>query len=423
MTKLMQSFKVEMSEEEEAELAIKDMIHTIDNRTVRVGLANQKQRNEIGIGKWDILELLELGNLQKSLNCSNIHFGNLKNMYEFVLSQFNAKFNAFNAKNSKLNINPDLRTIEIHLAIESYAIKFEIRFEGIDIICMNENRNNTLNAYFVLNRAPFIFRLKEDGFAGEISNDWVRTVIDTSQMNWTLSAEFDASNKNKVIKEIKHIRGVKSIFKHLARKNLSYSVGDFRSDLEYQDFESLYATECLLSQHSSAIFGKLNKEFASMLNNYKDSPNMICKCIQSIILKLYKKRYFGLIRLMQEAVDDNKKILVNNVNKKKNENIAFIRRAVVTPTRIIYYFKQENFGNRVTRKFGEDNFLRIRFRDEDLRKLNRGRDFYEMKDLYEKIRSLLIDGIVCCGRRYEFLAMSSSQMRDHGCWFFYNKGK
>ncbi|CAF1105581.1 unnamed protein product, partial [Didymodactylos carnosus] len=56
------------------------------------------------------------------------------------------------------------------------------------------------------------------------------------------------------------------------------------------------------------------------------------------------------------------------------------------------------------------------FRDEDYRKLTNASD--SMINLYEYIKSVLIRGIIICDRRYEFLAFSSSQLRDHSTWMF-----
>jgi RNA-dependent RNA polymerase len=41
-----------------------------------------------------------------------------------------------------------------------------------------------------------------------------------------------------------------------------------------------------------------------------------------------------------------------------------------------------------------------------------------MKALYNHILSMLQKGLTICGRKYEFLAFSSSQLREHSCWMF-----
>ena len=41
-----------------------------------------------------------------------------------------------------------------------------------------------------------------------------------------------------------------------------------------------------------------------------------------------------------------------------------------------------------------------------------------MNKLYAYIRSMLDQGVNICGRHYDFLAFSSSQLREHSCWMF-----
>jgi RNA-dependent RNA polymerase len=41
-----------------------------------------------------------------------------------------------------------------------------------------------------------------------------------------------------------------------------------------------------------------------------------------------------------------------------------------------------------------------------------------MNKLYERIKEILSNGIGICDRYYDFLAFSSSQLREHCCWMF-----
>ena len=106
------------------------------------------------------------------------------------------------------------------------------------------------------------------------------------------------------------------------------------------------------------------------------------------------------------------------LTRAQNDQLVFIRRAVITPSRVLFYFPEANSSNRVTRQYDADNFLRVRFRDEDLRKLNMSQIFADMKDVYAMIYAQLCAGLQLCDRHFEFLAMSSSQLREHACWLF-----
>jgi RNA-dependent RNA polymerase len=41
-----------------------------------------------------------------------------------------------------------------------------------------------------------------------------------------------------------------------------------------------------------------------------------------------------------------------------------------------------------------------------------------MKKMNERIKKILMEGVNICDRKYEFLAFSSSQLREHSCWMF-----
>jgi RNA-dependent RNA polymerase len=69
---------------------------------------------------------------------------------------------------------------------------------------------------------------------------------------------------------------------------------------------------------------------------------------------------------------------------------------------------------KVRDNFIQNQVLHIFFAD--YRKLqNTGAD---MSKLYDRIKAILINGIGICDRRYNFLAFSSSQLREHCCWMF-----
>lgn len=95
---------------------------------------------------------------------------------------------------------------------------------------------------------------------------------------------------------------------------------------------------------------------------------------------------------------------------------AYIRRLMLTPTRTVACRAESDLLNRVLREFQpfKDRFLRVTFADEDGASIA----FVASKDIYARIRQLLRDGVEVAGERFVFLAFSSSQLRDHGCWLY-----
>ncbi|OLL21681.1 RNA-dependent RNA polymerase 1 [Neolecta irregularis DAH-3] len=98
-----------------------------------------------------------------------------------------------------------------------------------------------------------------------------------------------------------------------------------------------------------------------------------------------------------------------------------MRHCTITPTCITVCPADIETSNRITRKFRKytEYFIRVQFLDE----VHKGRLQSDMKaDLmgaYNRIFDVLNDGLEIEGRKYEFLAYSNSQLREHGCYFFH----
>ncbi|XWS64066.1 hypothetical protein CRYUN_Cryun06bG0155200 [Craigia yunnanensis] len=105
-----------------------------------------------------------------------------------------------------------------------------------------------------------------------------------------------------------------------------------------------------------------------------------------------------------------------------DEGLVYVRRVQITPSRVYFCGPEINVSNRVLRHFRDDidNFLRITFVDEELEKIHsmdllaRGK----RTEIYERILSTLKNGIVIGDKRFEFLAFSSSQLRENSVWMF-----
>jgi len=186
----------------------------------------------------------------------------------------------------------------------------------------------------------------------------------------------------------------------------------------------------LLKNFISFKKGKINKEFALKLN--KLDPHYLKRVLEKLTLRLQRSArfHFSLNALLDRVIDDETSLMMTSksiVDYDDDSGMMLMRRATVTPMRIIYHYPEAFSSNRVVREFKPDLFMRLRFRDEDMRKLNMGSSssstFSKMTNIYDRINSLLKSGLYLCGTKYLFLAMSSSQLREHGifkkCSFYY----
>ena len=94
---------------------------------------------------------------------------------------------------------------------------------------------------------------------------------------------------------------------------------------------------------------------------------------------------------------------------------ALIKRAVITPTRLLVYLPEVMVKNRVLRQFDTDKFLCVSIRDEDLSKLSAARG--SINSLLDGVKHNLNEGLEIAGQRFLFLGSSNSQLRNHSCWF------
>ncbi|KAK9817915.1 hypothetical protein WJX72_004281 [[Myrmecia] bisecta] len=97
-----------------------------------------------------------------------------------------------------------------------------------------------------------------------------------------------------------------------------------------------------------------------------------------------------------------------------------VRRVVITPTRLACLPEEVETSNRVTRHFARQSecFLRLTFGEENGDKLCYAADGVELGPVVERNKGVMQHGITIAGRHFEFLAYSSSQLKEQACWFF-----
>ncbi|TKR67215.1 hypothetical protein L596_023400 [Steinernema carpocapsae] len=106
------------------------------------------------------------------------------------------------------------------------------------------------------------------------------------------------------------------------------------------------------------------------------------------------------------------------LDKNEKDGYTLVRKAVVTPSRILLLTPELIMGNRGLRDFvnNSDDVIRVLFRDEDgtqMRKISVGEIIIQ-----KVVGQVLEDGIRIAGRHLCYLGSSNSQLRDNGCYFF-----
>ncbi|XP_021822322.1 RNA-dependent RNA polymerase 6 [Prunus avium] len=138
------------------------------------------------------------------------------------------------------------------------------------------------------------------------------------------------------------------------------------------------------------------------------------------------------LKVVQDWLLKNPKLVKD---PKRLDDIAEVRRLVITPTKAYCLPPEVELSNRVLRKYKEvaDRFLRVTFMDEGMQKINSNvlnyyvapivkeitsNSYFQKTNVFKRFRTILNDGFYLCGRKYTFLAFSSNQLRDRSAWFF-----
>ncbi|KAM7487790.1 hypothetical protein LguiB_025274 [Lonicera macranthoides] len=109
-----------------------------------------------------------------------------------------------------------------------------------------------------------------------------------------------------------------------------------------------------------------------------------------------------------------------------DDGLVYVRRVQVTPCKVYFCSPEVNMSNRVLRHYIEDidNFLRVSFVDEELGKmfstdlLPHTATAGQETAIYKRILSVLRNGIIIGNKKFDFLAFSSSQLRENSAWMF-----
>ncbi len=356
-------------------------------------------------------------------------FGNLISSNEFRVSRQETVSRIF-----KFIIDYEMKCILILFILNEFLYKIEVSFDSIDQFvflddCREENpitQQNKLNIFIPLRQYPLVYRQMATTEEDKINErnlksvehqyvDWSR--VEYEHINWSIWMQFGADERFHVIKGLESLSGIKCLFSLVKTTNIDYKLSDMRHDFMPIEFTMRYWFECFVSQCEHVLVGKVNRQFVASLNKLQASH--LSKVLEKLTCRLRNARFLNLLELLETTIDETREKptgLEFILDEKKK--IVLVRRATLTPSRLILHFPEPNVSNRVIRKYGPDLFLRVRFRDEDMRKLNTSQSFSNMSSIYARIKRFLLDGVEIAADKYEFLAMSSSQMREHSCWMF-----
>uniref|UniRef100_A0A7E4VVL3 RNA-directed RNA polymerase n=1 Tax=Panagrellus redivivus TaxID=6233 RepID=A0A7E4VVL3_PANRE len=183
-------------------------------------------------------------------------------------------------------------------------------------------------------------------------------------------------------------------------------------------FELKYLIDCILSRGSIGYqflmgsrddYQMIHDKIDEFLWEGDDGLKKATAYLMNIFFKVVKA---DLESLQSEFEEEAIKRKFNHAEH--DSNYVMIPRAVVTPTRILYYPPELSMSSRLIRHFGADRFLRVVFRDDSMDTLHNVSE--ELID--ETVTKLLKYGLKVGDEQFYYLGYSNSQLRDQGCYFY-----
>ena len=176
-------------------------------------------------------------------------------------------------------------------------------------------------------------------------------------------------------------------------------------------FEVKYAAQSVISFHPE-IRGREPGTFGGLLQS--KPPNMVITALEKLKKSLEQDKFCNPCSTLEILLNQYSP-LTSGQSRLVPNHCALIKRAVITPTKLLLYPPEVMVKNRVLRTYETDDFLCVSIRDEDLSKLSAARGSVDV--VLDGVQRVLDEGLGIAGQRFHFLGSSNSQLRNHSCWF------
>jgi hypothetical protein len=210
-------------------------------------------------------------------------------------------------------------------------------------------------------------------------------------------------------------------------RRLNYSRQYFDLLCQILPFRICFLLESLVSYGKLTLY-EIEEELGDLLVeliHYEGREMMAWHALNQISTKYwdpfdkrFQERPVSIFKVALRNFCDNSNVWRPSDPLTNNSRCVWVNHATITPTKM--YFDGPNYesSNRILRLYKDkiDRFLRVSFRDENLDKLYVNK--HESAIIINlRIVAILNAGLCLAGRHYEFLAFSSSQLKETSCWF------
>ncbi|PON93354.1 RNA-dependent RNA polymerase-type [Trema orientale] len=193
-------------------------------------------------------------------------------------------------------------------------------------------------------------------------------------------------------------------------------------------YETLFQLNSLV--HTQKIsFAAVDSNLIELFSSLSDeTSNAVLKKLHKLKSTCYDPMSFVKINAhILEKIPESSP----SANKRLTDhNVMSCHRALITPLKIFCLGPELEKSNYVVKHFATyaNDFMRVTFVEEDWSKLPANAVSTSIEQgmfakpyrtaIYDRVLSILRDGIVIGSKRYEFLAFSASQLRSNSVWMF-----
>ncbi|KAL1346808.1 hypothetical protein HN51_020353 [Arachis hypogaea] len=349
----------------------------------------------------------------------------------------------------RLCFGSGMRKFHFFLSHNNSEYKLELYYDNIWKIELHRPRDETANYLLIqLLGAPRIFE-KEEYTLGDIYDDPLFNYYkDDSNDQWIRAIDFTPCNcigqSTAIVIELpdgQHFPDFRENFGYYEESERPFTLetgAPFSSNLGLVPivtppqgtqipYDILFKVNSLV-QHGCLAGPSLDDGFYRLVDPCRVKLEYIEHALEKISYS--KESCYDPIKWLS---DQYRRYIASNASGKPlrspaislDTGLVYVKRVQITPCKVYFYGPEVNVSNRVLRHFQQDidNFLRVSFVDEELEKLystdlSQRASVNIKTEIYIRILSILRDGITIGDKKFEFLAFSSSQLRENSLWMF-----
>lgn len=354
----------------------------------------------------------------------------------------------------KLWLVPERKRLELFLSHKGECYKLEVQFG--DVLetcgcCLDGNKQKVDAILLKLKYAPKVYKkVSGPDVASKFRTDRYHICKEDFDFLWVRTTDFSS------VKSIGYLSSLCwKIKQGSSNVDIYNSLPYYKKDvmelslIEGKRFHSASNLVPLVTNHSDF---KLGYEVLFQLNSLVHTHKMSLATVDTdlyqvlsgididtavlVLQKMHKLEStcfepVSFIKSHLHVVNKNGKNLASAAyNRLINHNVMSCHRVLVTPSKIYCSGPELETSNYIVKNFASyaSDFVRVTFVDEDWGRISVGalstsinRGIFarpHRTDVYDRILSVLRDGIVIGEKRFEFLAFSASQLRSNSVWMF-----